>query len=159
MRDESARKTFASIAVGEKIPVLTWTANERDMQAFTELTPARPDNPTRAGNPHLDAEYAKTQIYGALWVDGNHTVALLCQAATNWLPRGSLVSGDSEVDMRFPNPVRVGDVVTFTGEVTGKRSEGGRDYVVLKMQADNDKGKTIAFGTVTAYVPKCFSNV
>ena len=147
-------RDFASIEIGARLPSRTWTANLEDMRAFGELTPARPDDPARSNNPHLNESYASRQIYGALFVDGNHTVALACQVATDWLPAGSLLSGHSEVDLRFPNPCRLGDTVTFGGEVVDKISQDGRNLVVLKIQAESDKGKVIAAGTITACVPK-----
>lgn len=150
----AAPKDFASITIGEGLPRRTWTANIEDMQAFGELTPPRPDDPTRANNPHLNEAYASRQIYGALFVDGNHTAALACQVATDWLPAGTLLSGHSEVDLRFPNPCRLGDTVTFGGEVVDKIIKDGRNLIVLKIQAESDKGKIIAAGTITAYVPK-----
>lgn len=154
MSERTTAKDFASIQVGDVLPKRTWTATKENMRAFGELIPAQPDNPTRARNPHLDEEYARGQIYGGLFVDGNHTMSLVCQVATDWLPPGGLLSGHSEVELKFPNPCRLGDTLILGGEVVGKTSENGRDVVTLKMLAENDKGKVVAVGTIAAYVPR-----
>jgi hypothetical protein len=154
MTTATAISDFASIRVGDMVPRKIWTATRENMQAFGELIPARPDNPGRSRNPHLDEEYARSQIFGGLFADGNHIVSLVCQTATDWLPRNGLVSGHSEVDMRFPNPCRLGDTLTISGEVIEKRCVDGRDFVVLKMLAENQTGKAVAVGTIAAYVPR-----
>ncbi|OGA25475.1 MAG: hypothetical protein A3I01_18195 [Betaproteobacteria bacterium RIFCSPLOWO2_02_FULL_65_24] len=146
---------FEDIRVGDGLPRQTWTVAKEDIEAFGDfLYPATAQNPERRGNPHIDEEYARQSIYGGLFVDGNQTVALLCRMATDWLPPGSLVCGFSEVDVKFPNPVRVADVIAFSGEVSAKTTEGGRDRVRLEVLAQNQAGKAVAVGAICACVPR-----
>ncbi|MCC6472956.1 MAG: MaoC family dehydratase [Burkholderiales bacterium] len=144
----------ADVRAGDALPARRWTVTRDDIEAFGEfLYPATADNPQRKGNPHIDEEYARRSIYGALFVDGNHTVALLCRMAADWLPSGALAYGEYEVDFRFPNPVRVGDEIRFAGRVTGTAPREGRDRVTLEMIAHNQAGKVVAAGTITTVLP------
>jgi acyl dehydratase len=146
---------FEDIRVGDELPRQSWTVTKDDIAAFGDfLYPATAQNPGRRGNPHMDEEYARSSIYGGLFVDGNQTVALLCRLASDWLPPGSLVFGPGEVDIKFPNPVRVADVVTFSGTVSAKASEAGRDRVEIQVLAQTQAGKVVAAGSVTACVPR-----
>jgi len=57
------------------------------------------------------------------------------------------------VELRFLRPVRPGDTVTFSGEVTGitKVTDGGR--VNVEVTATNQKGDVTAVGTGACVVP------
>ncbi len=146
---------FADIQVGDVLPSQIWTVTKADIAAFGEfLYPPQPDNPERKGNPHIDEEYARQSIYGGLFVDGNQTVAFLCRMATDWLPAGALAHGWSDVDLKFPNPCRLDDVITFTGKVATKSSERGRDQVRLEVLASNQAGKLVAVGHISAQVAR-----
>ena len=154
MTNPAAVKDFVSIKVGDVVPKKVWTATKENTHAFASLTPPPADDPMRSRSPHLNEDRAREEIYGSVWTDGNHTMSLVCQTATDWLPPDALVSGYSEVDLRFPNPCRLGDTLTIGGEVVEKKSVDGRDVVVLKMVAESQKGKVVAAGTITAYVPR-----
>ncbi|OGA02975.1 MAG: hypothetical protein A3H35_20750 [Betaproteobacteria bacterium RIFCSPLOWO2_02_FULL_62_17] len=147
--------SFADINEGDTLPSQTWTVTKADIAAFGEfLYPPQPDNPQRKGNPHIDEEYARQSIYGGLFVDGNQTVAFLCRMATDWLPAGTLARGWSDVDVKFPNPCRIDDVITFTGKVVAKTREHGRDQVKLEVLASNQAGKPVAAGFISAQIPR-----
>ena len=60
------------------------------------------------------------------------------------------------VDLRFLRPVRPGDTITFTGEVTGTSREANGQKVNVKIEALNQRGDTTAVGTGSAIVPNAF---
>ena len=60
------------------------------------------------------------------------------------------------VDLRFLRPVRPGDTITFTGEVTGSSREANGLKVNVKIEARNQRGDTTAVGTGSAIVPNAF---
>ena len=60
------------------------------------------------------------------------------------------------VDLRFLRPVRPGDTITFTGEVTGCSREANGQKVNVKIEAQNQRGDTTAVGTGSAIVPNAF---
>ena len=60
------------------------------------------------------------------------------------------------VDLRFIRPVRPGDTVTFTGEVTGTSREANGLKVEVKIEAQNQRGDTTGVGSGSAIVPNAF---
>ncbi len=60
------------------------------------------------------------------------------------------------VDLRFIRPVRPGDTITFAGEVTGASREANGQKVIVKIEAQNQRGDTTAVGTGSAIVPNAF---
>ena len=60
------------------------------------------------------------------------------------------------VDLRFIRPVRPGDTVTFTGEVTGTSREANGLKVSVKIEAQNQRGDTTGVGSGSAIVPNAF---
>lgn len=153
MSDAALRASRDVLQAGDEAPMRQWTVTRADLEQFAEfLYPARPDNPQRLGNPHLDEAYA-TKHLGGLIVDGNQTVALLCDLVTDWLAMASIGCADTEAAFTFPNPCRVGDVVTFAAKVLAVRHESDRSRVELQATAINQAGKLVAKGTVLARMP------
>ena len=60
------------------------------------------------------------------------------------------------VDLRFIRPVRPGDTVTFTGEVTGTSREANGLKVNVKIEAQNQRGDTTGVGSGSAVVPNAY---
>lgn len=143
---------FASIAVGETLPPIRWTADIEDVEAFGDVLYSKTSS--RATNPHLNAEYASQHIYGGLTVDGNQTVDFLCRMVANWLPRRASLNRDSIVDIKFPNPCRVGDSVEFRGTVAEISNDGAQWMVHVDVIAENQSSKVVAVGRISACLPR-----
>ena len=60
------------------------------------------------------------------------------------------------VDLRFIRPVRPGDTITFSGEVTGTSREVNGLKVDVKIEAQNQRGDTTGVGSGSAIVPNAF---
>ncbi len=60
------------------------------------------------------------------------------------------------VDLRFLRPVRPGDSITFTGEVSSTSREANGLKVNVKIEVRNQRGDTTAAGTGSAIVPNAF---
>ena len=60
------------------------------------------------------------------------------------------------VDLRFIRPVRPGDTITFTGEVTGTSREANGLKVSVKIEAQNERGDTTGVGSGSAVVPNAY---
>ncbi len=60
------------------------------------------------------------------------------------------------VDLRFIRPVRPGDTITFTGEVTDTSREANGLKVNVKIEAQNQKGDMTGVGSGSAIVPNAF---
>ncbi len=60
------------------------------------------------------------------------------------------------VDLRFLRPVRPGDTITFTAEVTETSLEANGQKVNVKIEVQNQRGDTTAVGTGSTIVPNAF---
>ena len=60
------------------------------------------------------------------------------------------------VDLRFLRPVRPGDTITFSGEVTGTSREANGLKVNVKIEAQNQRGDTTGVGSGSAIVPQAY---
>ena len=69
---------------------------------------------------------------------------------------GDVFNRTGTVDLRFLRPVRPGDTVTFTGEVTGTSREANGLKVNVKIEAQNQRGDATAAGSGSAVVPNAF---
>lgn len=95
-------------------------------------------------NPvHTCEEYAKKTFFGGRIAHGIIPLGLL-SAAMAKLPGLVIFIGDSN---RFLAPVRIGDTITATGEVTNVRKDKG--IVTLKATCTNQKGENVVEGEWT----------
>ena len=69
---------------------------------------------------------------------------------------GDVFNHTGAVDLRFLRPVRPGDTITFTGEVTGTSREANGQKVNVKIEVQNQRGDTTAVGTGSAIVPSAY---
>ena len=69
---------------------------------------------------------------------------------------GDVFNHTGMVDLRFIRPVRPGDTVTFTGEVSGTSREANGQKVNVKIEAQNQRGDTTAVGSGSAIVPNAY---
>ncbi len=96
------RRTYGQIEIGETASQ-TRTITEEDVWAFARLI--GDSNPV-----HLDAEYAKTTMFGGRIAHGMHTAAFFTPLIATKLPgiEGVYVSQE----LKFVRPVRIGDTIT-----------------------------------------------
>lgn len=101
-------------------------------------------------NPvHIDADYAATTAFGGRIAHGMLTGALISAALAMELPGPGTVFLSQ--NLRFREPVMLGDLVTVELEVTDKRSRLRR--VTLECTARNQAGKVVASGTAEVMAP------
>ena len=60
------------------------------------------------------------------------------------------------VDLRFLRPVRPGDTISFSGNVTGLTREANGSRVSVEIKAENQNGDTTGVGQGSAVVPNAF---
>jgi 3-hydroxybutyryl-CoA dehydratase len=95
-------------------------------------------------NPvHVCEEYAKKTFFGSRIAHGVIPMGLL-SAAMAKLPGLVIFLSDSN---RFLAPVRIGDTITATGEVTNVRKDKG--IVTLRATCTNQKGEKVVEGEWT----------
>ena len=60
------------------------------------------------------------------------------------------------VDIRFLRPVRPGDTITFSGNISGITREANGSKVSVNITAQNQKGDTTGVGQGSAIVPNAY---
>lgn len=123
-----------------------WTITIDDLKTFASLLEQR----NSITNPHVDEAYAATQIYGGLFVDGNQVVTKFVHWITDQLPPGAVIDAPSKTKVKFINPSRPGDTLTFSGTV--KFTEDFREARV-DGRATSQSGKLVATIAVNTLVP------
>ena len=69
---------------------------------------------------------------------------------------GDVFNRSGVVDLRFLRPVRPGDTITFTGEITGTSREANGLKVNVRIEAQNQRGDTTGVGSGSAVVPQAY---
>ena len=108
----------------------------RDIELFTELSGDR--NPL-----HYDAELAARSRFGGIVVQGGVTTAVLNAVVAEDLPGPGSVF--LQLDLKFLAPVRPGDVITGTVEVTAARAD--KPITELDVRVTRDDGVVAVAGT------------
>ena len=133
--------TFEELAPGQTA-TYTRAVTERDIALFAAVS--GDVNPV-----HLDAGFAAGTPFGERIAHGMLTGAFISAALAMTLPGpGTIYLGQS---LRFRLPVKIGDTITVTLEVTGK--EARRRTVTLDCRASNGAGKTVVTGTAEVIAP------
>ncbi len=133
--------TYAELSVGQSARMLR-TLTTNDIQAFAAVS--GDTNPT-----HLDVEYANETVFHgvvahSMWV-GSLISALL---GTQFPGSGTVYL---EQNLRFIQPVRVGDTLAVTVVIT--RKDDVRQTVDLDCQVINQKAQLVLQGTARILAP------
>jgi acyl dehydratase len=116
------------------------TVRAEDIEAFTAISGDR--NPI-----HYNAELAAATPFGGIVVQGGVTSALLNALVAEDLPGPGTVF--LQLDLRFLAPVRPGDLITATGEVTAVRPD--KPITELTVAVDRGDGVRALTGTAVCY--------
>ncbi len=104
---------------------------------------------------HLDAEAAKSTLFGGLAASGWHTAALTMRLLVGGgLPLAGGIIGASG-ELSWPKPTRPGDVLQVESEVvsvTPSRSKPDRGMAVMRCETRNQKGDVLQLFTVNVVV-------
>ncbi|WIM09376.1 MaoC family dehydratase [Enhydrobacter sp.] len=97
-------------------------------------------------NPiHVDIDFAKKFGFKDVFAHGMLSMAFLGRLVTSWVPQTQVRS----LGTRFTSITWVGDVITVSGKVTGKREEGGQKLVDLEVRCTNQNGQDTLQGNAT----------
>jgi 3-hydroxybutyryl-CoA dehydratase len=133
-------KTFAELAVGMTVSIQN-TVSEQDVIDFARVSGDH--NPL-----HMDEEYAKTTLFGGRIAHGALSASYISAVLGNDLPGPGAVF--LELNLKFVRPVRIGNTVVSTAEVTEMIERGHRVKLSVKGEVD---GKTVMRGEATVMVP------
>lgn len=93
---------------------VTRTVTDVDNLMFTALS--HNDQPL-----HLDEEFGKKSIYGSRVISSLYTLAFTNGVAVRTLTLGTLIGNLGYENIKFPNPVRLGDTLRSESEVIACR--------------------------------------
>ena len=134
-------KYYEELKIGSIYPHrLTRTVTETDNLLFTTLT-------HNAQPLHLDEEYAKKTMYGERVVNSLFTLSLLVGVTVEDLTAGTTLGNLGFTDTTFPNPVKIGDTLTFETEIADKRESKSRPttgIVTFEHRAYNQREELVA---------------
>ena len=113
-----------------------------------------PPVPVRGGHSlHTDEEFAEGGIFGGPVNMGVATVAYVAELLEKGFPLKVLMGYVSKLEMRATLPVRAGDTMSFTGQVTGKREEQGLRFVDCEVTGTNQSDQVVARAKATIAFP------
>ena len=113
---------------------------QRDIELFTDLSGDR--NPI-----HYDEALAARTPFGGIVVQGGVSTAILNAVVAEELPGPGSVF--LQLDLRFLAPVRPGDVITGTVEVTSARTD--KPITELNVRVTRDDGVVAVEGHAVCY--------
>ncbi len=98
---------------------ITRTVTETDNLMFSALT-------HNMAWLHLDDEYCKTTQFGKRLVNSNFTLSLVAGVQVHDMTLGTTVANLGYSEVKFPNPVFIGDTIYTETEVLNKRESKSR---------------------------------
>lgn len=133
-------KTFVDLAVGMSIAIEN-TVSEQDVVDFARVSGDY--NPL-----HMDEAYAQTTQFKGRIAHGALSASYISAILGNDLPGPGAVF--MELNLKFVRPVRIGDTVTSSAEVTELIERGHRVRLAVKGEV---AGKTVMKGEALVMVP------
>lgn len=134
-------KYFEELHIGDVFKhEITRTVTETDNLLFTTMT----HNPQPL---HLDAEFGKNSIHGSIVVNSMFTAALIVGISVGDTTLGTTLGNLGFEEMKFPNPVRIGDTLRVETEVINKReskSKPDRGIVWFEHRGYNQRDELVA---------------
>jgi acyl dehydratase len=95
---------------------------------------------------HLDAEAAKSSLFGGLAASGWHTASLTMKLLVQSLPLAGGLIGASVDELAWPRPVRPGDFLRVESEIIELRasqSRPNRGMGKIRSTTRNQQGETV----------------
>ena len=141
---------YEDLAVGQTFGTGTITVELDMIKAFAAEFDPQPF--------HMDEDAADGSLFGGLVASGWHTAALSMRllVAGDLRIAGGLIGMGAE-ELRWPRPVRPGDVLRVESEVLGLRpskSHPDRGLIQMRNTTLNQDGEPVMVTVVTMIVPR-----
>jgi acyl dehydratase len=141
---------FEDLAVGQTFGTGTVTVESGAVKAFAAEFDPQPF--------HLDEDAARASFFGGLVASGWHTAALTMRLLVEGELKivGGLIGLGVE-ELRWPRPVRPGDVLRVESEVLGLRpsnSQPDRGIARVRNTTLNQDGQPVMIQVVNMIVPR-----
>jgi acyl dehydratase len=131
---------WEDFTTGETVEMGSHTFTQDEIIAFARQFDPQPF--------HIDPEAAKRSAFGGLIASGWHTCSvgmrLMCE---NYVNRAISMGAPGVGSIRWPNPVRPGDIVTFRRTVLESRASNSRPDMGLlrtRWEGYNQRGELVA---------------
>lgn len=138
-----SERFFEDFTVGQKFHSATATITAERIKSFAAEFDPQPF--------HLDEKAAKDSLFGGLAASGWHTAAVTMRLLvdSDLHPAGGTIGAGGE-DLRWPRPVRPGDVLHLEGEVLETRASRSRPelgIVKMRLTTYNQAGEPVQIST------------
>jgi acyl dehydratase len=130
---------FADVKVGDTLPSLVLPPISRHQLALY-CGGSGDHNPI-----HVDIDFARKFGFKDVFAHGMLSMAFLGRLVTSYVPQTQI----RKLGTRFTSITWVGDIITVSGKVTGKREEGGQKLVDLEVKCTNQNGQDTLQGDAT----------
>ena len=130
---------FANVKVGDSLPPLKLEPISRHQLALY-CGGSGDHNPI-----HVDIDFAKRFGMKDVFAHGMLSMAFLGRLVTGWVPQQNI----KKLGTRFTSITWIGDQITVTGKVLGKREEKGEKLVDLEVKCTNQSGQDTLQGNAT----------
>ena len=130
---------FADVKVGDEIPKIVLPPISRHQLALY-CGGSGDHNPI-----HVDIDFAKKFGFKDVFAHGMLSMAFLGRIVTSYAPQKDV----RKIGTRFTSITWVGDVITVSGKVTGKREANGEKLVDLEVKCTNQNGQDTLQGHAT----------
>ncbi len=130
---------FADVKVGDEIPKIVLPPISRHQLALY-CGGSGDHNPI-----HVDIDFAKKFGFKDVFAHGMLSMAFLGRIVTSWVPQKNV----RKLGTRFTSITWVGDVITVSGKVIGKREANGEKLVDLEVKCTNQNGQDTLQGDAT----------
>ena len=141
------RVTYDSVQIGDDLPILVKHESQKSINNYARLASTPPSRGRR--------DLQGGEVYGKGNKDARGTnsaeatAAYVAELLEKAFPLKVLMGHGSRLEMRATEPIRTGDTITFTGEVTGKREEDGQGIVDCEIAATNQSDQIVAHAKAT----------
>ena len=131
---------FEDLTPGLKVTSAGRTISEADIMQFAGLS--------GDWNPmHVDAEYAKQSIFGERVAHGLLGLAIASGLAMQLGFLDRTVEAFTSLDWKFRAPIKIGDTIRMTAEVTKTRAMGkSGGFVTFNVVVKNQRDETVQRG-------------
>src|SRR6184192_711252 len=144
-----SQRYFEDLKAGDRFKSGTYKVTEEQIVSFAREFDPQPF--------HLDATVARQTMFGSLIASGWHTAAITMRLFVQTLNFAEGAIGLGVDELRWPNVVRPGDVLTVETEIVDlrpSRSRPGFGIIRLRNVTTNQRGEIVQTMLASAMVPK-----
>lgn len=137
---ENSEIDFETISSGDALPEARIVMEPDTYFAYNRLV--NEINPL-----HFDKQYAQSLGYKDIVVAGVYTFSFIPQMVETWVGGADNIR---TVNVRFHNPVYIGETIILNARVTGKRRMEDGNMVDVEVTANDSAGALLISATVAA---------